>query len=87
MNVLKISQTNSTYFGCEFRDEIYLPIIAEGDPAHFDVTQCQNTGQEVLYRGMWMPQAAPVTHAILQLSWWTGLLESIHCNYGNCTTS
>ena len=22
-------------------------------------------------------------HAILKLSWWTGLLESIHCNLGN----
>ena len=22
-------------------------------------------------------------HSILQLSWWTGLLESIHCNQGN----
>ena len=43
---------------CEFGDEIYLYIIAEGDPAPpdlLDVTQCQSTGQEVLYRGMWMP--------------------------------
>ena len=34
-----------------------------------------------------MPQAAPVMHAILQLSWWTGLLESIHCNQRNCTSA
>ena len=89
-HVLQGSQTNIAYFVCEFRDEIYLPVIAEGDPAPsdlLDVTQCQSTGQEVLYRGMWMPQAAPVTHAILQLSWWTGLLESIHSHQGNCTTS
>ena len=48
MKVLRISQTNSTYFGCKFRDEIYLPVIAEGDPAPHDlhdVTQCQSTGQ------------------------------------------
>ena len=53
--VLQGSQTNITYFVCEFRDEIYLPAIAEGDPATadlLDVTQCQSTGQDVLYRGM-----------------------------------
>ena len=71
---LQGSQTNITmsYFACEFRDEIYLPVIAEDDPAPPDllgVTQCQSTGQEVLYRGIWMPQAAPAMHAILQLSW------------------
>ena len=44
--VLQGSQINITYFVCEFRDEIYLPVIAEGDPAPpdlLDVTQCQST--------------------------------------------
>ena len=47
--VLQGSQINITYFACEFRDEIYLPAIAESDPAApelLDLTQCQNTGQK-----------------------------------------
>ena len=52
-----------------------------------DSVSVQSTGQEVFYRGMWMPQAALVMHSILQLSWWTGLLKSIHCNQGHCPIS
>ena len=36
-----------SHFACEFRDEIYLPVIAEGDPAPpdlLDVTQCRAPG-------------------------------------------
>ena len=64
-----------TNFGRKFPIKIYKPVIAEGDPAPpelNDVIQSKKCCTEV--------DGCHKQHPILQLSWWTGLLESIHCN-------
>ena len=62
-----------TYFGWEIRDDIPIPVIAQGDPAPpelIDVIQCQCRAQgEKCSTGMWLPQATSFLHIILQLFW------------------
>ena len=64
-----------THFGWIIQNDIPIPAVAQDAPAPpelVDVIRCQCRAQGK--QCMWLPQAAPCMHIMLQLLWWRTLL-------------